>query len=230
MDVGRINHFIHLDRSSAAQSFLLEKKISQAKAKVFSNNVDESQKITAMADLQKSKAQLKSGNVSAAQSSLAAAEQKIAKSQKTNQIAETDANNEKDDSGNIDKELDIVGKVDDDESRSYSDNSTDMGASMQAPTRLTPAQANLVVPVHENGHILHRKAMAALEGKSFEGKVIIHRRWDPALGQFVVAGGKAISTMKEKSKPQIDMVKVSENTMKRIYENKSNQNKLDISA
>jgi hypothetical protein len=73
--------------------------------------------------------------------------------------------------------------------RKYQDKSDDASVSFQMPTSLSPAQAEVMVRVHEGEHVQHERAKAAREGKEVETRVSIHYSICPECGRVYCSGG-----------------------------------------
>lgn len=73
--------------------------------------------------------------------------------------------------------------------RKYQDRSDDPTVSFQNPTSLSPAEAEVMVRMHEGEHVQHERAKAAREGKKVETRVSIHYSICPECGRVYCAGG-----------------------------------------
>lgn len=86
----------------------------------------------------------------------------------------------------------------------YQDSSGDPNASFQSPTAMTPGQAAIMVPQHEREHIMHAQAQAMASGREvISAYTVVYYRLDPATGEFVPAGGRAV--IKTRAKPEVQL-------------------------
>jgi hypothetical protein len=88
--------------------------------------------------------------------------------------------------------------------RTYQDVSDDPTASMKYPTELTPGQAEIAVPAHERGHIIHAQSEAMATGQEVVlAYTQVYYSVDPNTGEIVPAGGQAV--VKTRPKPEAPM-------------------------
>jgi hypothetical protein len=73
--------------------------------------------------------------------------------------------------------------------RRYQDGSDDPSVSFQTPTHLSPAEAEIMVRVHEQEHVQHERSTAASEGKAVDTRVSIRYSICPECGRVYCSGG-----------------------------------------
>ena len=82
----------------------------------------------------------------------------------------------------------------------YQDGSNDPAASFQYATSMTPGQASIMVPHHEQGHVIHGYSKAMLDGREVVSAYTrVFYRLDPRSGRMVAAGGQAVVSTRAKS-------------------------------
>lgn len=87
-------------------------------------------------------------------------------------------------------------------SRTYQDGSDDASVSFQAPTHLTPGQAETAVISHEMEHVVNEQAYAREDGREVIGQSVqIFREICPECGVSYVSGGVTKTTTADKSNP-----------------------------
>jgi hypothetical protein len=75
----------------------------------------------------------------------------------------------------------------------YQDGSNDPAASFQYATPMTPGQAAIMVPNHEQGHVIHAYSEAMVDGREVVGAYTrVFYRMDWRTGRMVPAGGQAV--------------------------------------
>jgi hypothetical protein len=85
--------------------------------------------------------------------------------------------------------------------RKYRDRSDDPSVSFQAPTHLSPAEAEVMVRAHEQEHVRHETAKAERQGKEVETRVSIHYGVCPECGRVYVSGGTTQVFTREPAEP-----------------------------
>ncbi len=85
--------------------------------------------------------------------------------------------------------------------RKYQDKSDDPSVSFQTPTHLSPAQAEVMVRMHEQEHVRHETMKARREGKEVETRVSIHYSVCPECGRLYVSGGTTRVVTRESADP-----------------------------
>ena len=82
----------------------------------------------------------------------------------------------------------------------YQDASGDPQASFQYATGMTAGQAAIMVPHHEQGHVIHAFSRAMASGREVvQAYTRVHYRMDWRTGRLVAAGGQAV--VKTRAKP-----------------------------
>lgn len=92
-------------------------------------------------------------------------------------------------------------------SRTYQDGSDDASVSFQAPTHLTPGQAETAVMSHEMEHVVNEQAYAREDGREVVGQSVqIFREICPECGVSYVSGGVTKTATVGKSNPYKDVM------------------------
>ena len=85
--------------------------------------------------------------------------------------------------------------------RRYQDRSDDPSVSFQTPTHLSPAEAEVMVRVHEQEHVRHETAKAKREGKEVDTRVTVHYSVCPECGHAYCSGGTTRVVTRESVEP-----------------------------
>jgi hypothetical protein len=82
----------------------------------------------------------------------------------------------------------------------YQDSSNDAAASFQYATAMTPGQAAIMVPAHEQGHVIHGYSKAMAGGREVVSAYTrVFYRMDWRSGRMIAAGGQAVVQTRAKS-------------------------------
>ncbi len=86
----------------------------------------------------------------------------------------------------------------------YQDASNDAAASFQYATAMTPGQAAIMVPHHEQGHVIHGFSKAMASGREVVNAYTrVFYRMDWRSGRMVAAGGQAVVQTRAKQPVQL---------------------------